>query len=1444
MYICTLFIARRAMHACVIPENYPLIVMTSMISRNKILKTVLILLFLAFTVNLVKAKEYTISMTTGWVKNSNGSTSGQAYYQWWYSNDTNPLVTITSGAGNAIAVSGDYLSIYPGGSGNSVNISVSDGYLITGVSFDYQSNGSTMSYNSQTIVAANASGSWSKQDFDTNQVTFRFGGANVGTVLSNFIVSVKSLEDGFDMVYKGTLASGYKSRIINTIFLNGQSVAVGEDYSYFDKTSQEFIVNEGETLAAGFTWGGSWMHGYIYIDLNKNGSFKPYGIKADGTPADGSDLVAYSAYSPTGNNADYKNSAGTATNNNPGINPPSFTAPSYGIYRMRYKTDWNSLLPCGGSSFATSGGVAIDVTLKVRKRYSLVIVNPRDNMSITIDGSERAAYNAEGDVFSTNYALIPSDINATDATSITVEGSTITVTYKELRWETITSLDQITDPDGLYVADDDIEYIDGSNQIAEFRGVFDGNFKKIRNTSRALFGTLNNGTVKNLILQDVSISGTTVGAIANVATGNSRVYNCGVISGTVNGSTEAGSIVGRIEGNARVVNCYSYADVSGGTVAGIVGNNNGTSAAKETVFNGTGTLVMNCAHFGTLSGTSVYPVFGGNDINNVSGVNTYNYYLYDAAVTYVSPNSAQGTEETSFFNRFDFYRSILNSHKELAAMYIYGTQNITDAQRDDIAHWTYDSSVAQYLSQEPWQKNTRSTLDRSIPTTGEAYKGKQVGSVSATFIINGHNENVTLPITDMDTERWDYTYGKVVLPFANEFTGWSLPASGSTAYDNIITGWEVTSITGGTAGTYANYNLCDPDCTNKDLYANNNYVWAQGGNFVVPKGVTGITFTAHIGRAVYLRDTHPDIAYSANYGTRTNLGSAITGTYNGKTVYNSMETAFAQLEARSNPADQAIVLVGNYHFNKEGVFPNAYGGTSPVAGKAVTIMSIDADNNQEPDYCFYQYNTSTSGRVVTPPLRFDFITSPDFAMASYTKGGLLAGIGIIHAGGWFETTETATLKMTEFEMRPQNYTQASPVILNGGVFTRIAMTSTNEYGASTDNLLYTKIGGKVHVTSLNLGRTTSLITAPLSLHPLNVSGGEIINCHLTGAILNGATSGDAYFYCNGGYIHEFNGAYQEKLNGNMTAMMDHALIDEFYGGGSVETNNQITGDINITCNNSYIKFFCGGPKFGNMASGKTVTVNANGSAFDEYYGASYGGTALTIKKDGTGSGSTFTSDDNSFNLAWSTYTSRRLIKASDGIAVDFDLDFFQYAGGGQNKGNQEFSVKYASLSLAQTGSVTSTMTNCTFNSHFFGGGCRGKVAGNVTSVLTDCIVKGNAYGGGYTPTATECMVYPASPQPTYPVYKGLYGLFTKYVRTADSEPYHWAQADGSHAAGSVDTENKLLYTDINMSQMGEVTGNTSLTIKGSASVVTGDVFGGGAESKVLGNTNVIIGNQP
>lgn len=1032
----------------------------------------------------------------------------------------------------------------------------------------------------------------------------------------------------------------------------------------------------------------------------------------------------------------------------------------------------------------------------------------------------------------------------------------------------ISSLSQITNISGNYRLTQDID-ASGSSIINNFSGRLDGDFHKITGLTHPIFGTLA-GEVCNVIVDNCTIAnGTDVGAIAGTANGDARIYNCGVLASdtsTIVGTGNVGSIVGKITGNARVLNCFSYATVSGGTAAGIVGSNNGTAVDRTTILGGTGSMVFNCIFFGTVSGTYKYPVFGGSTIENVynnsntTGINTYNYFLYDGSATYTGMNSAAGVIEKRYLNRFNLYRDMLNSHRDLCAMYINNTQPPTDGQKYDIAVWDYSAATKAtipYLHLEKLQTNTRRTLERAIPSTTEAYAGKQLGTVACTFIINGTNFSQSLPLTDMDTAKHDYTWGKIVLPFANEFSGWTMPASGSNDYDKIVVGWEITSIAGGTAGstpTAANfYNFCDPDCTAKDLYTNTGYVWAQGGNYIVPNGVSAITFTAHIVNAYYLSDPYPDEGFNSNYSTSCFTGTQLSGdTYNGKTVYHSLKAAYDKMENQNshNPASQAVVLVGNYHistyssnsshtdknvWNESGnTFNNSY------ALKAATIMSIDADNNQMPDYALVCAVTNSPGRAECPPTRFDFVSCPGLGISSYTRSGNLPNVAIMHSAGWFEVTETGFMHLTEYEVRPQAFKyENSPCILNGGIYEKFIFGSNRTSSGNNNKFSYFKFGGNVYITDFNPGHKNNSNDPNVTYtpKPVNVCGGQIDLCYMNGQTYGLTQTGDVHFFANGGYIKTFQGANQSKLVGNMTAVIHHALIDEYYGGGAVATyaGGQITGNISTTINDSYVKFFVAGPKFGDMASGKSVTTVANGTTFGEYYGAGYGGTSLVKNRESSDSPA-FNGTDRNYNRPWSTFSNKRLeYDANYGTCVSYNRTYFIYAGGGvpgTKNGNETFNNEYATLSLAQTHNVTSTMTNCTFEKDFYGGGCQGSVNGTITSTLTGCTVAGSVFGGGYKADATPIKVYGAT-DPGLSVFKASMGFFTKFG-TPTAETYTWT----SGTDGAVNNTNKTIGTSVNMSNMGRVFDNISLTIEGGT--VGENVYGGGHESPSDASVTVLI----
>ena len=140
------------------------------------------------------------------------------------------------------------------------------------------------------------------------------------------------------------------------------------------------------------------------------------------------------------------------------------------------------------------------------------------------------------------------------------------------------------------------------------------------------------------------------------------------------------------------------------------------------------------------------------------------------------------------------------------------------------------------------------------------------------------------------------------------------------------------------------------------------------------------------------------------------------------------------------------------------------------------------------------------------------------------------------------------------------------------------------------------------------------------------------------------------------------------------------------------------------------------------------------------------------------------------------------------------------------------------------------------------------VDGTVTSTLTDCEVDGSVYGGGYQATSNDVEVYPTTvPSPS--VFTKETGLFSEFGKV-DPITFTWVQGTSSkqNTADDCDTDGTggKLYTskDINMADLGNVTGNISITIGGDSKIGTGtdggSVYGGGNESKSLGDTTVTL----
>ena len=117
-------------------------------------------------------------------------------------------------------------------------------------------------------------------------------------------------------------------------------------------------------------WQGGWMHSYLYLDLNQNQQF-------DVTKIEDDELLLCTYYNPNRSNPKEgrEKSAGILEQpnewpyNSLKLETP-FTAPKTpGVYRMRYKIDWNSLDPGGrvgaDNDIAENRGNIVDFTLEV-----------------------------------------------------------------------------------------------------------------------------------------------------------------------------------------------------------------------------------------------------------------------------------------------------------------------------------------------------------------------------------------------------------------------------------------------------------------------------------------------------------------------------------------------------------------------------------------------------------------------------------------------------------------------------------------------------------------------------------------------------------------------------------------------------------------------------------------------------------------------------------------------------------------------------------------------------------------------------------------------------------------------------------------------------------------------------------------------------------------------
>lgn len=977
------------------------------------------------------------------------------------------------------------------------------------------------------------------------------------------------------------------------------------------------------------------------------------------------------------------------------------------------------------------------------------------------------------------------------------------------------------------IATNPLDFSSAAPITQAFSGTFDGGTQPLTGLSHPLFNTVDGGVVKNVTLKNVAIESDAeyVGAIAGIAQGYSRIYNCGILPNdatfpegthpTVTGGTCAGGIVGKLDGDSRVINCYSYADVSASTTAaGIVGQNTFASTAEVSgdKYTKLKTAIVNCMFYGNITGgTNQYGVYGGSLITNAAatGISSYNYYrsgsTFKTASGEPTAYNCSFPADERYLTQVEFHRSLLNSNRELCGWWVgsdVAPSTLTTAEVQAIPKdaslmykWVVDPNLAPYPILKPFGKypsiiNTNTGTPWFDRTIAAPFEGKQLGTLSV-IIKSGNtapDQHLFIPITDMDSLHYDFGYRKVQLPYYNTVFGnpngatWEEKYAGNYT-SQVVTGWKITNVSGGNNGSFVahwqdGYNFADRNCTEKDLYSVSGRVFAQGGYYYVPDNVTEITIEAYWGKAIYVRNDGG--FYDRVNITLGNTGAAFApaGTrdnnVNGDTIQTTSiknTLTAANIDAKKTVYDYALVLVGNV---QESVGQKDVTHATE-ATRGFTIMSVDLDFDEEPDYCLeWQLGYQTKRQVIAP-IRFDFLPVVELGVAGKLHNSkYFFSLGCYRSKGHFEVTETAFIRFGQFEFELKERDEG-PIILNGGIYDQYCRGKNDEIN---QHINYVILGGHIVMPSFTPGAHVSSGAKYQTRHcAVNVLGGDFTSFYLTGGYNEGVTpyEDNPHCYIDGGRFGTIAAAYKEGIAGDVTWRINRALIGEFYGGGVMAqaTGNNykiVKGSIDVVIDNSIVGKYCGGPKFGDMVSGKTVTTSASNTVFNQFFGAGNGGTNYMQYANTDGTGVPVSDWSGTIN---SNYTPGKYRNKDQGYHADYDIEVINPSTGDYTDGRVVNRSYYYSAQFAttNTGNVTSTLNNCTINTNFYGGGFLGGVTGNVTSTLNNCTVNGAVFGAGYSASAGTVDIHNKDKVPPVPnLYTGMIkpqsgGTFTTYEWT-------------------------------------------------------------------------------
>lgn len=1015
-----------------------------------------------------------------------------------------------------------------------------------------------------------------------------------------------------------------------------------------------------------------------------------------------------------------------------------------------------------------------------------------------------------------------------------------------------------------------------------FEGIIDGGYHTIKNLviednndnethHVGLFNYVNNARIKNFLFEDSKLELNGTGAnyaalLVGFADGESKIYNNGIYSGDIiinrNSTNNAyvGSLVGYITGKTVVANSYSYADFkSTGNnnrnliVGGLVGYRNATS----NVIDNSNPFVYLLVYYGSMDLKSVksYQYVYNGTIINASSTPTYCYYLWLGDT--VDTNS--GIDNTyAILKSYDDiiasgFNAHLNNYRYMVNYYVGNSSSINNTSStgfNDIATWYTSNSESIYPIIKKYSKDVNNS---------HIHTSKVDNSIKVNLVNSSTNEIKTyyIEITEKNEDEFDYTNHKIVLPYNSVTTKYEYGSTGKLdGYDMTLTGWKLTSVVqdGTTYSSEVDGSKFNYDYTlrsgeysaSKDIGT----IYAQGGFYLVPDGVSEITLTAKWAYTIYAADEYNDMVYLATYedGNSSIYGRTRSSNESGLTKENPVYTLnqvyekVGQLESnkRSTIYDVVVMLVGNLHFSPTAT---TYAGANVTSSnwaytsndRPITFMSIDNDLDLKPDYALYTRNIHDQN---WPSLRFDFVSVLQIPQVGTINAKLNAMT--LNYDASFEVTETVNTDRIDLR-----HYQAKYVKLNAGYYDIYALWLAEAQSLRKNYIYFGGYAKAIYLTSgIESRQLPQLQENPLPVFVITGGRIETLSATYFGTVVS--ASNDVFFYVDGGYIDKFYTTYNSSLNKSANVVMNDTYVNTYYAGGHTESA-YVYGGVTTDVVNSRIGALYGGPEYGTVEKGSVI--NIQNSEIDKLFGSGYGGTQTTeINLVYQDSGENIcSSPDYYYNIMDScSFTNsndrngenRSYCFGRTNDAYGIETAFYSTIYSKSGCASKGFATYYSSLSAANVDHVFINIKDSVINEDFYGGGNKGIVDNSIVINMENTTIKGDLYGGGLSNETETLEVY----EDTTGYIEPEFISYTVDVEATYPQKvtYTWSGDESKFNNSSINKDEKLIYSE-NDGKLGNVNGEIYINIKNST--IKGNLYGGGNLSEVNGNININLSGE-